>query len=89
MTGRPVRFYWGSRLFFRRLTGDGRVDACGCQEYPNEGPLFTLLTTPPTPVVFRDLGQLDRLQPVQLSRIHESADGGQRPRPEYGAVEIT
>ena len=33
VTGLPVRFYWGSplwvRLFFRRLTGDGRVDACG------------------------------------------------------------
>src|SRR5690554_2825864 len=31
VTGPPVRFYWGPlarSLFFRRLAGDGRVDAC-------------------------------------------------------------
>ncbi|GHF75971.1 hypothetical protein GCM10017566_57280 [Amycolatopsis bartoniae] len=24
----PVRFYWGVSPFFRKLPGDGRIDAC-------------------------------------------------------------
>lgn len=27
VTGLPARFYWASWLFFRRLPGDGRIDA--------------------------------------------------------------
>ncbi|ETZ98222.1 hypothetical protein I547_6536 [Mycobacterium kansasii 824] len=37
MTGQPVRFYWAFALFFRRLTGDSRINAVAADPTRQQG----------------------------------------------------